>query len=272
MTTVDVRRAEPGDLDAVAALTRRARHRLSEWEPGFWRRAARADELHPLWLGHLLDTGEAPARVAARHGEVVGCAFSVRQPGQWFVDDMAVASDGDWAEAGAALLAAVAERPALTCVPRADRARAAATAAAGWEHVSDYRLQVVPGPGTPSAEPAWPTDPPPAAGLPAPPHTFGAPFDPAAPGALVVAGPAGSAVGSPAVAAPPVYDPGGTTCVVDRVAGPDLPALLDSVASAAAALGARQLVVVCGAGDAALRTVLDERRFRHPVQVFRAPP
>jgi hypothetical protein len=59
--------------------------------------------------------------------------------------------------------------------------------------------------------------------------------------------------------------------VVDRVAGPDLPALLDAVAAATAALGARQLVVVCGAGDAALRAALDERRFRHPVEVFRAP-
>lgn len=271
MSTVGVRRAGPGDLDAIAALTRRLRHRLSGWEPGFWRRAAGADELHPLWLGHLLGTGETPARVATRGGEVVGCAFSVRQPGQWFVDDVAVASDGDWADAGAALLAAVAERPALTCVPRVDRARAAATTAAGWEHVSDYRLQAVPGPGPRPAGPAGPADPPPAAGLPAPPHTFGGPFDPEAPGALVVAGPAGSAVGSPAVAAPPVYDPGGTTCVVDRVAGRDLPALLDAVAAAAAALGARQLVVVCGAGDAALRAALDERRFRHPVEVFRAP-
>jgi hypothetical protein len=273
MSTLDVRRAGPGDLDAIAALTRSLRHRLGEWEPGFWRPAAGADELHPLWLGHLLGTGEAPARVATRRGEVVGCAFSVRQPGQWFVDDVAVAADGDWADAGAALLAAVAERPALTCVPRADRARAAATAAAGWEHVSDYRLQAVPdpGPGVQQGGPAEPGDPPPAAGLPAPPHTFGGPFDPAAPGALVVAGPAGSAVGSPAVAAPPVYDPGRTTCVVDRVAGPDLPALLDAVTAAAGALGARQLVVVCGAGDPALRAALDERRFRHPVEVFRAP-
>ena len=271
MTTLDVRRAGPGDLDAIAALTRRLRHRLGEWEPAFWRVAAGADELHPLWLGHLLGTGEAPVRVATRGGEVVGCAFSVRQPGQWFVDDVAVASDGDWAEAGAALLAAVTERPALTCVPRADRARAEATAAAGWEHVSDYRLLAIPDRVTRPAEPARPADPPPAAGLPAPPHTFGGPFDPAAPGALVVAGPAGSAVGSPAVAAPPVYDPGGTTCVVDRVAGPDLPVLLDAVVAAAAALGARGLVVVCGAGDTALRAALDERRFRHPVEVFRAP-
>ena len=75
-------------------------------------------------------TGDAPARVALRDGEVVACAFSVRQPDQWFVDDVAAASD-DWADAGVALYRAVAERPALTCVPHADRPRAAAAAAAG---------------------------------------------------------------------------------------------------------------------------------------------
>jgi hypothetical protein len=228
-----------------------------------------ADDLHPLWLGHLLATGDAPARVAVRDGEVVACAFSVRQPDQWFVDDVAVAADGDWADAGLALYRAVAERPALTCVPHADRPSAAAAAAAGWEHVSDYRLLVVEDAGA-ARDPVGrgPLDP--GSPPPAPPHTFGT-FDPAAPGALMVVGDGGVALGSPPVSAPPVYDPGGTTCLVDRIDGPDLPALLDQVAAAVARLGARGLLVVCGAGDDRLRAALDGRGFRHPVEVFRAP-
>lgn len=264
-----MRAAGSDDLDAIVALTRRNRHRLGEWEPTFWRVAAAADELHPLWLGHLLATGDAPSRVATRDGEVVACAFSVRQPDQWFVDDVAAATDGDWADAGVALYDAVAERPALTCVPHADRPRAAAAAAAGWEHVSDYRLLVVDG-GDVAPEPVGPGPERTGAYPAAPPHTFGR-FDPTAPGALRVGGDAGDAVGSPPVAAPPVYDPGGTTCIVHMLDGPDLPALLDQVVAAAARLGARGLVVVCGAGDDRLRAALDGRGFRHPVEVFRAP-
>lgn len=264
-----MRAAGSDDLDAIVALTRRNRHRLGDWEPTFWRVAAGADELHPLWLGHLLATGDAPARVAVRDGEVVACAFSVRQPDRWFVDDVAAAADGDWADAGVALYRSVAERPALTCVPHADRPRAAAAAAAGWEHVSDYRLLVV--------EDAEASPPPAGPGLvdprglpPAPPHTFGT-FDPTAPRALVVAGDAGVALGSPPVSAPPVYDPGGTTCLVDRIDGPDLAALLEDVVAAVASLGARGLLVVCGAADDRLRAALDGWGFRHPVEVFRAP-
>ena len=270
MSTLDVRRAGPGDLDAIAALTRHLRHRLGEWEPGFWRPAAGADELHRCGSGHLLGTGEPPPGSSRRAREVVGCAFSVRQPGQWFVDDVAVAADGDWADAGcgaaggggraagADLRAPGRPRPGRSDRRRRVGARVRLPAAGG------------PGPGlgVQQAGPAEPGDPPPAAGPPAPPHTFGGPFDPAAPGALVVAA-RGSAVGSPAVAAPPVYDPGGTTCVVDRVAGPDLPALLDAVTA-----GPPPRRPPAGGGVRGRRRrpgALDERRFRHPVEVFRAP-
>jgi hypothetical protein len=265
-----VRRATPGDLDTVAALTRHHRHQLAAWEPTFWRAAEGADELHPLWLGHLLRSSDAVARVVLDGDDVVACGICVRQPAQWFADDLATATDDRWADAGRLLLEHIEERPAVTCVPHRDRLRAAAATEAGWEHVSDYRtLRLDPGPAEatrPTTTTARSTD------LPAPPpHTFGGPVDLAAPGAVVVDDGQGVAVASPPLPAPPIYDPGGTSCVVDRVAGPDRAGLLDRVAAAAAAAGAAQLIVVCAAGDDELRQALDERGAGHPVEVHRAP-
>jgi hypothetical protein len=81
-----VRRATADDLDAVAALTRRHRHQLAAWEPDFWRMAEGADQLHPLWLAHLLTSSDAVARVVVDDGDVAACAICVRQPAQWFAD------------------------------------------------------------------------------------------------------------------------------------------------------------------------------------------
>jgi hypothetical protein len=108
---------------------------------------------------------------------------------------------------------------------------------------------------------------------PASPHTFGGPVDPTAPGAIVVtdADGEGVAVASPPVPAPPIYDASGTSCVVDRVTGPDPGRLLDRVAAAAAAAGAIQLIVVCATTDDELRSALDARGADHPVEVHRAP-
>jgi hypothetical protein len=258
-----VRRATPDDLDTVAALTRHHRHQLAAWEPTFWRAAEGADELHPLWLGHLLRSSDAVARVVLDGDDVVACGICVRQPAQWFADDLATAR---WADAGRQLLEGMDERPLLTCVPHRDRARVAAVGGAGWEHVSDYRtLPLEPGGDVPHPGP-------PPASVPAPPpHTFGGPVDLAAPGAIVVSDDGGVAVASPPVPAPPVYDPGGLSCVVDRVVGDDRGRLLDLVAAAAAAAGAGQLIVVCETGDEPLRRALDERGAGHPVEVHRAP-
>jgi hypothetical protein len=260
-----VRGAGRDDLDAIAGLTRRNRHQLAAWEPDFWRVASGADDLHPVWLGHLLTSPDAVARVVVDEDEVLACGVAVRQPAQWFADDLAVAPDR-WADAGLALLGAMEERPLLTCVPHRDRPRAAAVAEAGWTHVSDYRtLRLEPQQG------AAPRPPDPAPTVrPASPHTFGGPVDPAAPGAIVVTDGGGVAVASPPVPAPPIYDPGGTSCVVDRVAGPDPDRLLDQVAAAAAAAGAGQLIVVCATEDDRLRRALDRRGAGHPVEVHRA--
>jgi hypothetical protein len=264
-----VREARPDDLDDIAALTRRHRHQLAAWEPTYWRMAEGADELHPLWLAHLLTSADAVARVVvdADTDAVGACAICVRQPGQWFADDVATAADERWSDAGTLLFRSLEERPLLTCVPTKDRPRVAAAGGAGWEHVADYRTLRLEAPTGPRlARTTTATPPPPPA-----PHTFAGAVDPSAPGAIVVSDGRGIAVASAPLPAPPVYDPGGTSCVVDRVVGPEPRDLLDEVAAAAAEAGAGQLIVVCGTADDGLRRALDDRRAGHPVEVHRAP-
>ena len=70
MGPVRVRLAREEDLAAIVALTGANRRRLAEWEPSFWRPSARADELHPLWLAHLVSSAEIATRVVLRGEEV----------------------------------------------------------------------------------------------------------------------------------------------------------------------------------------------------------
>ena len=215
--SVSVRPAVPDDLDVMTRLTSRRRARLAEWSPRWWRTAEGADVIHPLWLKHLLTTDEAAVRVVEYAGEVVGCAVSNRQPGQWFVDDVAIVSDIRWHDGGIVLLEAVTERPALTCVPTADDLFAAAARLLGLHIVSSYWIRSLvdhPARFTPgrtgvvvrpaAADELGDVEP-------GPQHTFGGSLDPTAPGALLlVDDELGFVVGSPSSPAPPVYDPGGT--------------------------------------------------------------
>jgi len=258
----EVREAVPADLDAVVALTGAARRRQAGWSPLWWRPSASADELHPLWLEHLLASEAAVARVVTTGERVVGCAIANRQPAQWFVDDLCVADDVLWADAGIALMEAVVERPSLTCVATHHLARRAASEAAGLHHVSSLWIREtvrVAGRVVEAVDSA-------VALPPAPPHTFGSPLDPAAPGALLVGG-AGVLVGSPSLPAPPVYDPGGTVCVVDRVVGEARP-LLEAALEASGARGDVVMAVVAAVGDDGLRSELRAVGFERTVDVF----
>lgn len=257
------------DLDAIAALTRAGRQRLAEWSPRWWRPAPDADEVHRLWLDHLIASDDAVVRVATDHAHVVGCAVSVRQARQWFVDDVALADDDAWADTGVELLDAIAERPALTCVPTHHLSRRAASEAGRLHHVSSYWIRTtmpVTHPVTPSLHPSTVIPPP-------PPHTFGGALDAHAAGALAFAADEGSdglLVGSPSLPAPPVYDPGGTVCVVDRVVGDPAP-LLERALQASGARGDVLLSVVADVGDDRLRSGLRELEFERTVDVFAFP-
>jgi hypothetical protein len=257
-----VRLAAPTDNRAIAALTRAHRVCLAEWSPTWWRPGPHADELHAAWLGHLA-TAEGPVvRVVEHGGEVVACAVAMPQPGQWFVDDVAVADDGAWP----GLLAAVEERPALTCVASADTHRAAVCRQAGLTWVSSVWI----GPAAPAGSPegtvqarddedAWPAHPP---------HTFGALGPWLAFGDEV----GGLVVASRSLTAPPVYDSSaGTVAVVDRLTGGERARLLAHVRAALAARGDVLVAVVAYAGDAEGSGILDEAGLTRTVDVYAWP-
>jgi hypothetical protein len=263
-----VRQATPDDLDAIVALTTAGRRRLAAWAPTWWRPAPGADEVHPLWLSHLIQAAEPVVRVATNGGQVVGCAASVPQGRQWFVDDVALIDDDRWGDEGLDLLEAVTERPALTCVPTAHLTRRATSLAADLHHRSSYWIRATTSGGGHNLPPLAPDATVPSA----PAHTFGAgSLDPTAEDALTATdGEGGLLVGSPSVPAPPVYDPGGTVCIVDRVVGHAVP-LLAHALDASAARGDVLLCVVAAVGDRVLHNALHELDFVRTVDVFGWP-
>ena len=165
--SLSVRLAVADDVARLAALGAEHRRRLAGWSPTWWRSADAADEIHPLWLGHI------------------------------------VGDDAD--------------------VP------------------------------------------------PAPPHSFGGALDPWAEGALSFADRAGVVVGSPSLAAPPVYDPGGTVAVVDRIVGEDRAALVRDVLAGAADRGDVLVAVVAAADDTTLAGHLAAMGFDRTVDVYAWP-
>jgi hypothetical protein len=266
MTGPTIRTAVPDDLDAIAALTADVRSQLARWSRLWWRPAPGRDARHRGWLEHLIGADGVVARVVEQRGKVVGCAFAVPDgAGGWLVDDVAVAPVAGWGEVGPALLGAITERPAIRCVPTRDRAQLEACAAAGFVGVSSYWIAAT-RPGSSAIGPIRQ----PAAVPAAPPHTFGSPLDPAAPGALAFETRDGVVVGSPSITAPPVYDPGGTVCVVDRVVGEQTRLLRDAMAQADER-GDVVLTVVCGDDDSDLAGQLSATGFERTVEVLALP-
>lgn len=262
-----VRPAIDSDVEQLAGLAAAHRARLAGWSPMWWRSAAGADELHPLWLRHLVSSEGPVVRVVDDDGDIVAGAVSAPQPGQWFVDDLVVAA-GRWPDAGSAIMAAIAERPALTGAAAGDIVRLEVATAAGLVGVSSYWVGVPRSGPTGKARPLPPGTPV-AAG---PPHTFGARLDPNVPGALVLGDTDGGVVvGSPSTTAPPVYDPGGTVCVIDRVVGADRASLLDEACALAAERGDVLVAVVAAAGDVELHDALDRSGLVRTVEVLRWP-
>lgn len=267
--TIAVRTAKEDDLAAIATLTAAARRQRAEWEPEYFRPADGADEAHERYLRDRLSGGDdAVARVVTWDDEVVGCAFSTRQDHQWVVDDIAPADEGWWSDGMPKLLRAVAERPALTCVPHSDIRQTGCVDALGFRlRSSCWRLGLdgaLPAADADVAE----TDP---AGLRPAPHQ---PFRvrPEDDGVIVLGEPSGGrAVLAPSMPAPPIYDPGGTTGLVDRVTGGRRADLVEAAARTAASRGDVQLVVVCAEDDPGLEDVLIERAFHRVVDVYSWP-
>jgi len=262
-----IRPAADEDLPAIVALTAQKRRQLADWEPEFWAMGEHADEIHRAWLGRLVAADRIVSRVAVDAKEVVGFAASLPREDRWIVDDACVAS-GRWAQVGPTLLEGILERPALTCVPHAAVPEADAFRSAGWAVVSHYRVLRLPGRDC-SAEPGLNPGQP-AEFAPPTPSTFW--LDPEDAGALVlVDDEGGHIVGSASSTPPGIYEPGGTTCVVDRISGGRRDRLIAALTAAAAERGDVQVLVVCGEDDFELRDILDAQGWRHPVDVFVSP-
>lgn len=108
-----IRTATADDVPAIAALAARTREQYQQYERQFWRISADADEVHPLWLAHLVDDEGTVALVADDDdGDFAGYAFGtvtfvppVFDPGATAtVDDFAVRDDALWPTLGADLL------------------------------------------------------------------------------------------------------------------------------------------------------------------------
>jgi len=81
----------------------------------------------------------------------------------------------------------------------------------------------------------------------------------------------GYAVMSPAISAPPIYDPGGKPSVIDRVIGADRQSLLFRALSFAQQRGDVGCILVVEAHDTELSDIADRLAARHPVDVFQWP-
>lgn len=261
-----IRVASTDDLDGITRLTTANRDRLATWSPRWWRPSANADQIHPSWLKHLVEADGPLVRVVDEDGQLVGCVASTRQPHTWFVDDFAVVADERWPDVGTALVDAITERPALTCAATGDKARTAALGAVGLRHLSDYWIRETSAQEHPNLHPIHEGRPVPDP----PPHTFGGRFDPYAEGALAFSAGAGIVVGSPSVHAPPVYDPGGTVCVIDRLVNAD-DKLIQTAIAAAASRGDVLIAIVASTTDDGLRQLLRKAGFERTVDVYQWP-
>lgn len=267
---VILRPAARGDVAAVVAMAHDLRRAFAEWSPLYFRPRAGAAEMHPAYLEFLIGSADHRTDVFADGDDVAGFFAVVEQPAHHWVDDLLVADVARWPEV-ARLLASAVDPPWVTCVSRFDLDRAHALAAVGLDVASTYWARSLD--GVEPIEPIEPNDSPhDAPNAKAPRHTFGGrPLDPATPGALVIDdGMGGSVIGSPSMR-PPLFDPGGSACVIDQIVGADRGALLRTAMSAATARGDAAMVVVCGHDDHELHGVLDDLRFRAEVDLFATP-
>ncbi len=268
MEPSSVRAALEKDLPAILQLTAENRALLARLEPGYWRPSANADEFHSKYIQYVVTNPDITKRVLEQDGRVIGFAVSNRQPALWFIDDVCLATDADWATDGVVLLRAIEERPAAMTAPHGDTTRVRAATEAGLDLVSAHRvfpLDQYRG-GLDETEPGQPP-----ANLVDPPlHVFG-PAMPAQSLVFVTDDRGGYVVGSRSFPPPAIYDVGGTVIIIDRVVGDDRESLLTSMLTFAAERGDVGATLIVGANDEELTRIADRLGAGHPVDVFRWP-
>lgn len=113
-----IRDAKPGDVPAMVELIEKARTRLAEWQPQFWRKAKDSASMSEGWFAMLVENGDVITLVSEEDGAVNGFLIAslqnpppVYKPGgkTCVIDDFTVADDTLWQDAGRGLL-----REALT--------------------------------------------------------------------------------------------------------------------------------------------------------------
>lgn len=307
------RPATAQDVEALANLAELKRAEYARYEPEFWRPALSARLMHTPYLAWLVDQRDVAVFVAEGGDGLTGFITGRRTPAPpplrfagcvLHVDDFVVEGPGSGAETGRALLdACLAQQDASTptrvlvvCGNR-DRAKAQLLREAGLRAVCAFRLQRLGGTGgRPSdVRRATPDDSPAVAAMAerSTPHEHAMHLlwdrRPSLAGYReLLANPdlisvvaesqgrvVGYAIGRPGGPAPPVYDPGGTTCLVDEFALDDRDAwpesgapLLAALEAAAGERGDVQLLVACGRDELQKRELLDRRRYRYPVDWY----
>jgi hypothetical protein len=263
---VIVRAASSRDVSTVVEMAHAMKRRLAEWSPVYFRPRQGSEERHAAYLAFLVSANEHDTRVmVGPNDEVVGFFHVLVQPEHHWVDDLYFSDPVQWGEA-AQLLVDEVSTPWVTCVSCFDAERTTALQAAGLRVVSTYWARTIVGYRIGSPVPALPPVHPRPDG---PRHTFGGSlFDPAAPGALVLAGDnVGYVIGSAGME-PPLYDPGGPACVVDRIHGTERRGLLDAANGAAATRGDAGMVVFCDSRDHELTEIVSQAGFRSEVNLL----
>lgn len=237
------------------------RRQLAAWAPVYFRPREGADAAHAQFLEFVIGSPDQQASVFALDGSVVGFFRRSDLPQHVWVDDLCLQDPGLWNEAIRLLVDSLGSASWVTCVSPQDVDRLESLSSAGLAPISTYWSKSLwDSPSIPEIEesPSIPEQRPDG-----PAHTFGGvAFDPAIPGALVACDQNGNyAIGSPSVE-PPIYDPGGPTCVVDQLGGLDRGVVLDLAQSAATARGDAQLVVVSASGDEELQYELEAKSFQ----------
>ena len=259
-----LRDAQAEDLAEILELTSAMRSQLATWSPVYFRPRAGADEAHAQFLEFAVGSPDQHASVFVHDGTVVGFFRLAKQPHHVWVDDLCLQNPLLWEGVAELLTDDLGSTRWVTCVSPHDSDRIDALSSVGATPISSYWNKLL-DERPPEADTSQVAE---ASNIPehrpdGPAHTFGGvAFDPAIPGSLVVSDERGNyAIGSPSVE-PPIYDPGGPTCVVDQIGGPDRWVALNLAQSGARSRGDAQLVVVSASDDDKLRNVLEAEEFQ----------
>ena len=268
---MDLRPATSDDLNTVTSLARAYRRQLAEWSPVYFNPRSGADENHAAFLAFLVGSDQHSTSVLTEYDEVIGFFVLIDQGVHRWVDDLSLSVPQLWGTAIQTLSSQVSP-PWITCVCSSDTDRLHGLEAAGLKRLSTYYSRMLnpdqipaKNPGPTDTEASLPTDYKPSG----PRHTFGgSSFSPEAPDALVIVDEVhGYVIGSPS-AEPPIYDPGGPTCVVDQVVGSDRALLIEQAASKAEHRGDAQIIVVCAEADQELESVLLNLGFKAEIHLL----